>query len=245
MACVACGDGGADAPSRVMPEARAPSLSAIVRSFESPWVRAYAAVRFTILRRRFLEEIGQYLPRRGRVLDLGCGFGLFALYFARQAPERQVHALDQDGGRIEAARRSATRLGLANVRFHAGDARDGIDGAPFDAAYLVDLVHHLPRASVPAFLARVRDLLAPDGTLVVKDVSDRPAPKRLFTLALDRVMVGLEEPIHYWPPAALQAELEALGFDVKRHDMRDVLPYPHVLYVCRRVAAGPDRSAAA
>lgn len=213
------------------------SLAPIVRSFESPWVRAYATVRFAILRRRFLEEIGQYLPRRGRVLDLGCGFGLFALHFAREAPERRLFAIDQDAARIEAARRSATRLGVTNVRFLAGDARESPEGAPYDAAYLVDLLHHLPQDSVPDFLAMVRDLLVPGGTLVVKDVSDRPAWKRLFTLALDRAMVGLAEPIRYWPPSELQALLESLGFEVRRHEMRDLLPYPHVLYACRRNAA--------
>jgi hypothetical protein len=28
--------------------------------------------------------------------------------------------------------------------------------------------------------------------------------------------------------------LRALGFEVRVHPIRDVLPYPHVLYVCRR-----------
>jgi hypothetical protein len=32
----------------------------------------------------------------------------------------------------------------------------------------------------------------------------------------------------------LQALLEQVGFRVRRHLMVDVLPYPHVLYVCRR-----------
>ena len=31
---------------------------------------------------RFLEEIEQYLPDHGTILDLGCGFGLFSLYIA-------------------------------------------------------------------------------------------------------------------------------------------------------------------
>jgi len=51
-------------------------------------------------------------------------------------------------------------------------------------------------------------------------------------LWLDRLMVGMSEPIHYWPPRELSELLGDMGFDVKRHAMKDFLPYPHVLYVC-------------
>jgi predicted RNA methylase len=45
-------------------------------------IRLYCFVRFKIIHLRFLEEIEQYLPNEGDILDLGCGFGLFALYIA-------------------------------------------------------------------------------------------------------------------------------------------------------------------
>jgi hypothetical protein len=46
-------------------------------------------------------------------------------------------------------------------------------------------------------------------------------------------MVGMD-PIRYWSPAALAEVLQGLGMDVKRHLMNDILPYPHVLYICRK-----------
>jgi hypothetical protein len=45
--------------------------------------------------------------------------------------------------------------------------------------------------------------------------------------------VSPKSPPHYWPAETLQAVLEEVGFEVFRHAMVDVLPYPHVLYVCR------------
>jgi hypothetical protein len=62
-------------------------------------------------------------------------------------------------------------------------------------------------------------------------VDTRPAPKRWFTWALDKAMAP-GTPVHYWSAEALTAALEATGFRVRRHLMVDVLPYPHVLYVC-------------
>ena len=61
-------------------------IPSIIRAYDDPVVRAYCWGRFWILRQRFLDEIGQYLPAQGRVLDLGCGFGLFSLYYAATRP---------------------------------------------------------------------------------------------------------------------------------------------------------------
>ena len=44
----------------------------IIRAYDDPIIRAYCWGRFGILRQRFLDEIGQYLPGEGVVLDIGC-----------------------------------------------------------------------------------------------------------------------------------------------------------------------------
>ena len=225
------------APGARQPLAGRDAIRAVTDTYANPVVWLYSKLRFLILRQPFLEEIGQYLPERGRILDLGCGFGLFSLYFALRAPERRITGVDLDAARIGYARESAERLGLDNVAYHAGSALDWGAADPdapagFDAIYLLDLVHHLPAGEVEAFLARVRAALAPGGLLLVKDVANRPRWKMLFTLLLDRLMVG-SEPIRYWPPDELAGVLERLGFDVVRHRMTDFLPYPHILYVAR------------
>ena len=201
-----------------------------MRSYAGPVTRLYSIIRFTILRQPFLEEIDQYLPKRGRILDLGCGFGLFSLYFGSLHPERRIVGVDLNQRRIDMATLSARSLGLANVRYQAMDVLEWSDEQRFDAIYFLDLVHHLPAPSVPEFLTKVRSLLKPGGILLIKDVADRPFLKMLFTLVLDRLMVGMD-PIRYWPPDELTDLLESLGFTVFRHRMTDFLPYPHVLYV--------------
>jgi 2-polyprenyl-3-methyl-5-hydroxy-6-metoxy-1,4-benzoquinol methylase len=215
-----------------MSRAPAKAIRDIVGSYDDLVIRMYSRVRFTILRQIFLEEIGQYLPRNGRILDLGCGFGLFSLYFASLGPERRITGIDQNERRVALARASAERLGLSNVDYHVGDGLDWNSGESFDAIYLLDLVHHLPKESVPGFLERLRGRLRPGGVLVLKDIENRPWWKVMFTLALDRLMVGTE-PIHYWSPTELAGVLEGLGFQVVRHRMRDFLPYPHIVYVNR------------
>ncbi len=209
---------------------RSETVRRIIRAYDDPVVRGYCRLRFGILRQRFLDEIGQYLPAEGPILDVGCGFGLFSLYYAATGPRRFLRGLDVDGRRIALARRAARRLGLDNVAYEEGDARDFKGDGEVAAAYMLDIVHHVPPAAVPPLLGRLRRCLPDGGLLLVKDVDTRPAPKRWFTWALDKLMAP-RAPVHYWSAEALTAALEASGFRVRRHLMVDLLPYPHVLYV--------------
>ena len=209
------------------------TVKRIIDNQESFIVRLYARIRFQILRQTFLQEIGQYLPREGRVLDLGCGFGLFSLYFAIDAPGREMSGVDRNPDRIKLAETCAARLGVTNVDYIASDVLAWEGDSNFDAIYMLDLVHHLPRDQVSSFLEQVRSMLQDGGMLILKEVSNKPYYKRMFTYALDRLMVGME-PIHYWDPDELTALLDRLGLDVKRHTMNDYLPYPHILYICTR-----------
>src|SRR5438445_8383663 len=102
---------------------RADLIRRIIRAYDDPIVRAYCWVRIGILRQRFLDDIGQYLPESGPVLDIGCGFGLFSLYYAATAPARFVRGVDLNPRRIAIARRAAARLGIDNVVYEEADAR--------------------------------------------------------------------------------------------------------------------------
>ena len=207
----------------------------IIRAYDDPLVRAYCWVRFGILRQRFLDEIGQYLPESGPVLDIGCGFGLFSLYYAATAPARFVRGVDVNARRIAMARRAAARLTIDNVAYEEGDARHFKGDGEVAAAYMLDIVHHIPPDTVPPLLRGLHACLSPGGVLLVKDVDTRPAPKRWFTWTLDKLMAPTT-PVRYWSAEELGGALRAAGFEVRRHAMLDYLPYPHILYIATKRA---------
>jgi cyclopropane fatty-acyl-phospholipid synthase-like methyltransferase len=212
---------------------RSETIRRIIRAYDDPVVRASCWARFWILRQRFLDEIGQYLPERGRVLDLGCGFGLFSLYYASVYPGLRMEGLDRNPRRIAMAQAAARRLGLGNVRYEAGDVMDFRGGEAFDAAYMLDIVHHIPEEAVRPLLEQVAKILPAGGRLLIKDVDRRPAYKRWFTHVLDKVM-DPGTPVRYWDGEELAGLLRDVGFNVRRHLMVDILPYPHILYICER-----------
>ena len=224
---------GSTSGGRRLDRTRRAAIARVVEAYDDWLIRAYSRARFLILRERFLDEIGQYLPRSGDVLDLGCGFGLFSLYYAQVLPGLRLHGVDLDARRIGIAREAGRRLGLANVEYAVGDARAFRAGRTYAGAYMLDIVHHVEPAAVRPLLAELYAALAPGASLLVKDVDRHPAYKRWFTHALD-ILMSPGHPPHYWGADALQAELEQIGFRVYRHLMVDFLPYPHVLYVCRK-----------
>jgi cyclopropane fatty-acyl-phospholipid synthase-like methyltransferase len=212
------------------------AIARVVEAYDARVIRAYSRARFLILRQRFLDEIGQYLPLSGDVLDLGCGFGLFSLYYAQILPGSSFRGVDVDARRVGIAREAARRLRLSNVEYVVSDARDFRASRQYAGAYMLDIVHHVEPAAVRPLLAELHATLLPGACLLVKDVDTHPAYKRWFTHALD-LLVSPGSPPHYWAAETLQAALQEAGFRVSRHSMVDFLPYPHVLYVCRKPGA--------
>jgi 2-polyprenyl-3-methyl-5-hydroxy-6-metoxy-1,4-benzoquinol methylase len=205
----------------------------IVQAYDDPVVRIYCTIRFMILRLRFLDEIGQYLPTSGQVLDVGCGFGLFALHFATQNPHLRIRGFDLSERRVNMARRAAKRLGVNNAQFDVADAASFRFDSPIAAAYMLDLIHHIPERSVAPLIDTIASNLEPGGRLLVKDIESSPGYKLGFTWALDKLM-DFKAPVRYWAPEEIQPLIERAGFTVHRHRMIDYLPYPHILYVSTR-----------
>jgi 2-polyprenyl-3-methyl-5-hydroxy-6-metoxy-1,4-benzoquinol methylase len=197
--------------------------------------RAYAEIRFSILRPKLLSVMDLLLTDEGRILDVGCGFGLFAAYFGQTHPRRQIVGVDPNARRVDLARRVAQKLGLVDHRFHVGDVRDTHLEGPFDAVYVLDVMHHIPEADQRPVLERLRDLLVPGGMLLIKDITTEPHHELLFTELLDRVMVGWDEPLAYRHHRAWGEMLTDLGFKVRIVRVPDVLPYPHVVIAATKI----------
>jgi 2-polyprenyl-3-methyl-5-hydroxy-6-metoxy-1,4-benzoquinol methylase len=211
------------------------AIANIVRALP-PIERAYSRVRFSIMRPKLLSVMDLLLTDEGRILDVGCGFGLFAAYFGQTHPRRRIVGVDPDGRRIGIARDVAAKLKLREHEFVVGDVRDaGLEG-PFQAAYVLDVMHHLPETDQLRVLERLRSLLAPGGMLLVKDITTEPRFGLFFTRALDRLMVGWHEPLAYRHHREWGEMLNALGFKVRMVRVPDVLPYPHVVIAATKTS---------
>lgn len=147
------------------------------------------------------------LPERlGAALDLGCGTGAFSRLLAARA--ECVVGLDLSAEMLTRAR--AESADFPNLRFEQQDfLRWQAPPGSFDAIVSIATLHHLPLVET---LARLRDLLAPGGTLVVLDLVRDATP-------LDFARSALAVPLNLWrcwhytgalrEPAAVRAAWDA------------------------------------
>ena len=106
-----------------------------------------------------------YLKPGQRVLDIGCGWGGLALYLNRVA-DVDVLGVTLSTEQVELARERAATAGVADrVKFELMDYRD-VTGS-FDRIVSVGMFEHVGPPFYRAFFRKCRELLAPDGVMVL------------------------------------------------------------------------------
>lgn len=100
-----------------------------------------------------------------RFLNFGCGIGKCEQLIDRYFPDSIIFSTDISPESIRIAREN--NLSLSNVIFAvATDDALPFDGS-FDVIYCAGVLHHIPPADRPATLARLREKLAPAGSLFI------------------------------------------------------------------------------
>lgn len=126
------------------------------------------------------EGLEAYVPQSGRVLEIGCGHGLFTTFLALSSANRSVVGIDIDEQKISLAKEMATRLrpGEATVSFDfrpSGELPDAVEG--WDAIVFADVLYLLQPADRARLLEQCAAALAPGGVLIVKEVDTEPKLK--------------------------------------------------------------------
>jgi cyclopropane-fatty-acyl-phospholipid synthase len=105
------------------------------------------------------------LESGSRVLDVGCGWGSFALHAASRYGA-EVVGITLSEPQVEFARRRAEELGVSErVEFRVADYRE-LAAEPFDAIASIGMVEHVGEAQIEAYASCLRRLLRPGGRLL-------------------------------------------------------------------------------
>lgn len=130
----------------------------------------------------FRRAVGQLpLDQMSQVLDLGCGYGEYAVMMARMMPQAKVTGLELHQNKTDLLRGIAAREQLTNLAPHLGTIDTLPESARFDLIYSVDVFEHILEAEMPFDLAHER--LMPGGYLLVKMPSEHQriiAPESWF-----------------------------------------------------------------
>lgn len=155
--------------------------------------------------KKFYAELRNIIPKKSKLLDVGCSKGYF-LHFAKKAGH-EVVGVEYSKDAAEYAKRN----------FNIEVKVDSVDGVnfpdhTFDVITAFDLIEHVP--DFIATLKRFKKWLKPGGVLII----DTPNYDSIYRkLTADR-WVGFDMPyhIHLFRPNTLNRALEESGFKVQQ-----------------------------
>ncbi|HEX9017101.1 MAG TPA: methyltransferase domain-containing protein [Chloroflexota bacterium] len=197
-------------------------------------IRAFVRARHLLCP---LSDIEAQVPRAGRILDLGCGHGLFSALMALASPERSILGVDPSAAKLHVATTLAKKL--PNASFFQGTVED-VQDSGFDAVTIMDVLYLLPVPEKLKILRRCHELLRPGGRLVLKTNDTHPAWKFrwawLQEVAMTRVGLTMGDHALYFISCDETVELlKEAGFErIEVTHLPFLLPYPHTLFSCVR-----------
>lgn len=170
------------------------------------------------------ETAAGMLPRGLRVVDIGCGDGLFATMLSELRPDLEVTG-------VEVAPRATCRIPV--IAFD-GEHLPFADNH-FGASVLIDVLHHTP---TPSLLLKEAARVS-GGCVLIKDHNMSGPTARFILRFMDetanrRHHIAL--PFNYLGPAEWSRAYADCGVEVERSDpLRRLYPFPANLVFGRRL----------
>jgi 2-polyprenyl-3-methyl-5-hydroxy-6-metoxy-1,4-benzoquinol methylase len=112
------------------------------------------------------EPFHAILPEKGKILDIGCGYGFMAYMLAFVSPQRQITGIDYDEEKIDTANHCFSKT--PSVNFVYTDVM-GFEFEQYDAIIVADILHYLPPAEQKQVIQKCMDHLNSGGSLVIRD----------------------------------------------------------------------------
>jgi 2-polyprenyl-3-methyl-5-hydroxy-6-metoxy-1,4-benzoquinol methylase len=185
------------------------------------------------------DLVEKHVPKKGTVLDIGCGFGIFSHYLAVQSNQRKVIGIDLVKKRIEQANKLVSQE--QNLSFESANILDHrLPEA--DVITMIDVLHHIPSTELQSKLLKDCFIsLKKYGQIIIKDVNKSPRWKYWWNYIHDYIMTK-GEPVLYQDEKNVIKLLEKTGFILERTEIIGGYPYAHVIYIATKGENPTDTS---
>ena len=140
--------------------------------YKGPVLEWYLRIKIRL--EKNYQTFHELLPKQGRILDIGCGYGFMSYMLHFAAPARDLIGYDYDEEKIAVANHCFSRD--SNIHFVTKDVNE-IQMTAADAIIISDTLHYLQSVQQEILIRKCMDALRPGGTLVIRD-GDRDLKKK-------------------------------------------------------------------
>lgn len=151
-------------------------------------------------------KIAPYLPKKGRILDIGCGSGVLGhLKNDLGIGDVEYFGLDISKKQIEFARKTQPKN-----NFVVGDCLEmPFPDNHFDGAVMIEFIEHFPETKINTLFNEVRRILKPKGKIIITTPNYRsPYPLVEFLLSKIGKVNYCEQHITHFSPKKIKKVLQ-------------------------------------
>lgn len=171
-----------------------------------------------------LYEIDKFMPKKGKILDLGCAEGVIAKYLAKNK-SREVIGVDKDAARLP-------KLKTENLSFKQQDLTT-IRLKKINGVIISDVLHHLSLKDQNKLLSKVASYLNRQGTLIIKEIDTDEFIRSKLSRLWDFILYPSDK-IYFSSSKKMVKVLNKLGFRVDLFRPCRFFPGSTTLYVCKK-----------
>ncbi len=183
--------------------------------------KIHIALRLLILP---LKEIDRAIPKKGLIIDLGCGEGVVALYLSKKL-NRQVIGIDVNKKRLPKSTQK-------NLIFRNADITK-MSFEKISGAVLSDVLHHLILKDQHKLLKKIFKNLNKNGVLIIKEIDTSEFIRSKLSRVWDYILYP-QDKITFTNYKYLKQILTKTGFTVKITRPCRYFPGSTTLYVCTK-----------
>ncbi len=171
-----------------------------------------------------LQLIDESLPRRGTIVDLGCGEGVIAHYLA-QNRMRKIIGIDKNVKRLP-------KYSTSNLQFRLDDISN-LDIKNIHGAIISDVLHHINFRKQPSIIENIFNHMKVDGILIIKEIDKEEAIRSILSRLWDLILYPKEK-IYFSKSSDLMIQIKKAGFRVTIKRPCRLFPGSTTLYICKK-----------
>jgi len=179
------------------------------------------------------EEIEKYTPQKGKILDVGCGHGIFSFILAKNK-NRQVLGIDPSSRKINIAQGKPRPKNLKFQKDYIGDIQ-----GKFTGVCIIDVAYLLPTKKKLEMFKKAYSVLNKRGKIILVETGAGTSFMYKILSLQETIMTGILKSTYtdfkrryFLEERKYIILLTKTGFKIEtERKLKSLLPYPHFLLV--------------